>query len=128
MATKKKIIIFLFIVIGLNAILISLLIKGKEKERMIIKVEGFEVEYDLESVKIKMEDIDDIKLGSSIYEITNKLGEPDTWIGSGMLRPVYFLEDNKVIVFHFEYPAVCEDLKQVVLISENGEIQIIKEK
>lgn len=128
MATKKKIIIFLFIVIGLNAILISLLIKGKEKERMIIKVEGFEVEYDLESVKIKMEDIDDIKLGSSIYEITKKLGEPDTWIGSGMLRPVYFLEDNKVIVFHFEYPAVCEDLKQVVLISENGESQIIKKK
>lgn len=128
MATRKKIIIFLFIVIGLNVILISLWIKGKEKERMIIKVEGFEIEYDLQSRKIKMEDIDDIKLGSSIYEITNKLGEPDTWIGSGMLRPVYFLEDNKVVVFHFEYPAVCEDLKQVVLISENGESQIIKEK
>lgn len=72
--------------------------------------------------------MEDIKLGSSIQEISNKLGEPDTWIGSGMLRPVYFLEDNKVVVFHFEYPAVCEDLRRVVLISENGESQIIKEK
>lgn len=95
---------------------------------MIIKVEGFEIEYNLTSNEITMEDIDDIKLGASMSEITNKLGEPDAWIGSGMLRPVYFLNDNKVVVFHFKYPAVCEDLRQIVLISENGEIQIIKEK
>lgn len=45
-----------------------------------------------------------------------------------MLRPVYFLENNKVVVFHFNYPAACEDLRQVVLINDNGENQIIKEK
>lgn len=129
MVTRRKIIIFLVIIIvGLNAILISLWIRGKEKERTIIRVEGFEIEYNLTSRKMTLEDIDDINLGSSIQEISNKLGEPDTWIGSGMLRPVYFLEGNKVVVFHFENPLACENLKLVALISENGESQIIKEK
>lgn len=128
MVTRRKIIIFLIIIVGLNVIFINFWIKGKGKEKMIISVEGFEIEYNLTSRKIAIEDIEDIKLGSSIHEIINKLGEPDTWIGSGMLRPVYFLENNKVVVFHFKYPAVCEELKQVVLVSENGKSQIIKEK
>lgn len=131
MKTRKKIIIFLFIIIvGLNAIFISLWVKGKEKEKekMIIRVEGFEIEYNLTSNEITVEDIDDIKLGASMSEITNILGEPDAWIGSGILRPVYFLNNNKVVVFHFKNPAVCEDLRQIVLISENGESQIIREK
>ena len=45
-----------------------------------------------------------------------------------MLRPVCFLEDKGVVVLHFEYPAACENLKQIVLINENGKSQIIKEK
>lgn len=126
MATRRKIIILLIIVslVSLNVILINLWMKGTEKR--IIRVEGFEIEYN--QTDRKMEDIEDIGLGCSIQEISDKLGEPNTWIGCGMLRPVYFLENNKVVVFHFNYPAACEDLRQVVLISDNGENQIIKEK
>ncbi len=126
MATRRKIIILLIIVslVSLNVVLINLWMKGTEKK--IICVEGFEIEYN--QTDRKMEDIEDIGLGCSIQEISDKLGEPDTWIGCGMLRPVYFLENNKVVVFHFNYPAACEDLRQVVLISDNGENQIIKEK
>lgn len=126
MATRRKIIILLIIVslVSLNVVLINLWMKGTEKK--IICVEGFEIEYN--QTDRKMEDIEDIGLGCSIQEISDKLGEPDTWIGSGMLRPVYFLENNKVVVFHFNYPAACEDLRQVVLISDNGENQIIKGK
>lgn len=126
MATRRKIIILLIIVslVSLNVVLINLWMKGTEKR--IIRVEGFEIEYN--QTDRKMEDIEDIGLGCSIQEISDKLGEPDTWIGCGMLRPVYFLGNNKVVVFHFNYPAACEDLRQVVLISDNGENQIIKEK
>ena len=86
MGTRRKIIIFLLlIIVSLNVISINLWIKGKEKEKMIISVEGFEFEYNQTSRK--MEDIEDIELGSSIQEISNKLGEPDAWIGSGMLSP-----------------------------------------
>lgn len=126
MATRRKIIILLIIVslVSLNVVLINLWMKGTEKK--IICVEGFEIEYN--QTDRKMEDVEDIGLGCSIQEISDKLGEPDTWIGCGMLRPVYFLGNNKVVVFHFNYPAACEDLRQVVLISDNGENQIIKEK
>lgn len=45
MVARRKIIIILFIIIvGLNVIFMSLWIKRQEKERMIIKVEGFEIE------------------------------------------------------------------------------------
>ena len=100
----------------------------KKGKKIVIEVDGFEVEYSETDREITIEDFDGIELGSSIYEISNKLGEPDIWIGSGMLRPVYFLKDNKIAVFYFRLPAVCEDLKQIVLISDNGESQIIKEK
>ena len=128
--TKKRIIFFLILIIfGLCIIFISLHKKMMgEKKNMIFKVEGFEVEYNLTNSKIAVDDLESIELGSSIYEIRDKLGEPDSWIGSGMLRPVYFLEDRKVVVFHFEYPAVCDGLNQIVLIDQSGNIQIIKEK
>lgn len=127
MSMKKKIIIFLvLLIVGLNVIFISLWIKGKSKKSIIIKAEGFEIEYNSSSRKVTTEMLADIELGSSISEISNKFGEPDAWIGSGILRPVYFLEDNSVVVFHFEYPVACEDLKQVVLFRENGESQVMK--
>ena len=129
----KRKVVNLFRVLGIVIVLVVIFLiifwnmnRMKGTEKKIICVEGFEIEYN--QTDRKMEDIEDIELGSSIQEISDKLGEPDTWIGSGMLRPVYFLENNKVVVFHFNYPAACEDLRQVVLISDNGENQIIKEK
>lgn len=127
MRDRRKIIIFVpLIIVILSVIFINLWIKGKTKENVIINVEGFEIEYNQTSRK--MGDIEDIELGSSIQEISDKLGEPDAWIGCGTVCPVYFLENNKVVVFYFNYRAVCEDLNQVMLVSDNGKSQIIKEK
>lgn len=100
----------------------------REKEYLTIHVEGFDVTYPTRGEKITMAAISDIELGSSGIEIGDKLGEPDAFIGSGMLRPVYFVEGNQVVVFHFTYPAAWEDLRQIVLVSENGESRILKEK
>ena len=36
------------------------------------------------------------------------------------------MEDNKVVVFHFKYPAAFEDLVRIVLVNKNGKSQIIK--
>ncbi|MBD5479471.1 MAG: hypothetical protein HDR14_09295 [Lachnospiraceae bacterium] len=100
----------------------------REKEYITIHVEGFDVTYPIRGEKITMEAVSDIELGSSGIEIGDKLGEPDAFIGSGMLRPVYFVEGNQVVVFHFTYPAAWEDLRQIVLVDENGESRILKEK
>lgn len=125
---KRKIIVFLvFIIIGLSVVFIHLKTVKKESN-MIINVENFDVEYDATGRKVSIDDINSIDLGSSIYEISEELGEPNTWIGSGLLRPVYFLEGNKVAVFHFKYPRNCKDLKQIVVVNEYGEMQIMKER
>lgn len=124
---RKRMTIFL-IIVGISIIHFSLWGKEKEKKKMIINVEGFEVEYNSTDSNFVLEVFDDIKLGSSMREISDELGEPDAWIGSGMMRPVYFLEDDRVVVLHFEYPAACDKLKQIVLIEENGESKVLKEK
>ena len=116
MTPGRKIIIFVpLIIVILSVIFINLRIKGKKKENVILNVEGFEIEYNQTSRK--MGDIEDIELGSSIQEIIDKLGEPDAWIGCGTVCPVYFLENNKVAVFYFNYRAVCEDLNHVILVT-----------
>ena len=99
MRVRRKIIIFVpLIIVILSVIFINLWIKGKKKENVIINVEGFEIEYNQTSRK--MGDIEDIELGSSIQEISDKLGEPDAWIGCGTVCPVYFLENNKAASFN----------------------------
>lgn len=101
---------------------------GGEKKPLTMRVEGFDVTYDASGRKITMEEIEDIAWGSSIYEISDKLGEPDTWIGCGFLSPVYFVEKNRAVVFYFTYPGVCEGLELIVLVDEDGESQILKEE
>lgn len=124
MTNKKIMMLVVLIMVGLG---ILFLLSSREEKNMFIDVEGFEIEYTSTSRELTIEDIDDIELKSSAHDIDNRLGEPDAWIGSGMPRPVYFLKDNKVVVFHFKYPAALEELIRIVLINENGESQIIKE-
>ena len=122
MALKKRAIIFLILLIGGFSIILMAQWNGKKGiKTTIINVEGFDIEYDSVKEKVTKETLGNIELGSSISEISDILGNPDMWIGSGMLRPVYFGEDNTALVLHFGYPAVCEDLRQIILYRENGE-------
>lgn len=128
MLAKRKIIFVIIIIIGVGFVFIYVWTKEKEKKEMIFKIEGFEIDYNLKDDNITMEAISEIKLGTSIYEIRDELGEPDSWIGSGILQPVYFVKENKVVVFHFKYPAACEDLKQIIVYEQDGKSKIIKGK
>lgn len=125
MMIRKKIVFFILTVI---AIFLLLWFGRQAKKEIIIKVDGFDVAYHVTNREITIEDFREIELGSSLNEIVEKVGEPDTWIGCGMLWPVYFLEGNKAVALHFEYPLVCEDLWIIELYDENGESQIIKER
>lgn len=128
MPIKKVIPFFVLIIAGLIAVFTILWFGMKNEKKNIINVEGFEIEYSVTDRELTTGDFDNIEMGSSIFEISDILGEPDTWIGSGMLRPVYFLKDNKVVVLYFEYPAACDGLREIVLIDENGKSRIIKQK
>lgn len=126
MKTKKIITVLSLVILVVLLILLvkDLWNKKKGEQNMVMRIEGFEVEYIASDKKISIEDIESLRLGSTIYEIEDKLGEPNTWIGSGMLRPVYFLEDGGVAVCHFGYPAVLENLKEIVVFSKSGEKKI----
>lgn len=99
----------------------------KKEKKIMIKVDGFEVIYDVTNTEITIDDFREIELGSSLEEIVAILGEPDEWIGCGEMWSVYFLEGKKAVALHFVYPDPCEDLWLIELFDENGESYIIKE-
>lgn len=38
------------------------------------------------------------------------------------------MNDNRVVVLHFEYPAACDGLREIVRIDETGKSRILKQK
>ena len=62
-------------------------------------VEGFALTFPAEGGKITVEELEGIALGSSGVEICDKPGEPDAWIGCGMLRPVYLWKATVPLYF-----------------------------
>lgn len=66
-------------------------------------------------------------LMNRIERIEEKFGEPDGWIGSGILWPVYVLEDGSAVELVFKGIMICEDLEAVYLY-KGGEEFVLKEK
>ncbi len=111
-----------------SIITLSLLIwmnMGKET-KMTVKVAGWDMEYTISDRKLVKEDFENIELGSSLSEIEEKFGEPDGWAGSGILWPVYVLEDGSAVELVFKEITLCEDLESVYLYKD-GEEFVLKE-
>ena len=109
--------------------IISLLIwanTGKETKKTI-QVAGWDMEYTISDRKLVKEDFEDIEPGSSLSEIEEKFGEPDGWAGSGILWPVYVLEDGSAVELVFGDITLCEDLEAMYLY-KGGEEFVLKEK
>lgn len=91
---------------------------GQRSDKMVIRVDGWDIEYTISDRKLTVEDFESIELGSSFAEIESKLGEPDGWVGSGILSPVYVLEDNSAVELIFANDATDEDLSAIYLYKE----------
>lgn len=93
-------------------------VDGQKSDKMVIRVDGWDMEYTVSDRKLTVEDFESIELGSSFAEIESKLGEPDGWVGSGILSPVYVLEDNSAVELIFANDATDEDLSAIYLYKE----------
>lgn len=94
---------------------------GQKSDKMVIRVDGWDMEYTVSDRKLTVEDFECIELGSSLNEIESKLGEPDGWVGSGILSPVYVLKDNSAVELIFAKDATDEDLSAIYLYKEQKE-------
>lgn len=94
---------------------------GQKSDKMVIRVDGWDMEYTISDRKLTVEDFENIELGSSLNEIESKLGEPDGWVGSGILSPVYVLKDNSAVELIFAKDATDEDLSAIYLYKEQKE-------
>ncbi len=134
---NKKIIISCFLIISL--ITMMMIYKNntvdkaadtmdKAADAIEINVEGFEIKYIPQNRSLTVEDFQNIELGESIDEIEEKIGEPDVWLGSGILHPVYILDDGRAVVCHFSQLYTCKDLKELIVYKGNNVDYVLKRK
>lgn len=77
-----------------------------------------------------VEDFEKLELGITLEELYEQMGEPDLWLGYGMLSPAYCVEGDQVIGVNFKYHAQVADdelIGIVLLYDENGESRVLKE-
>ena len=97
-------------------------------KKVVIRVDGWDMEYTVTDRKLTIENFRNVELGSSSADIISTLGEPDGWVGGGILRPVYILEDGNAVICSFTYPLEEEDLREIEVYMKNGESRVIKQK
>lgn len=114
----KYIIIVMIIVI---AVVLIFFVNQRKDNKMVIRVDGWDMEYIISERKLVVEDFENIEIGSSLDEIESKLGKPDGWVGGGILLPVYVLEDNSAVELVFRNNVTNEDLEAIYLYKEQKE-------
>ena len=100
----------------------------KAADAIEINVKGFKMQYIPQNRSLTVEDFQNIELGESIEEIEEKIGEPDGWIGCGILHPVYVLDDGRTVACYFSYSQICKDLKELIVYKGNDVDCVLKEK
>lgn len=125
MIKEKLRVIIIIVIFFIVAVLIFFANETKE-DKMVIRVDGWDMEYTISERKLVVEDFENIELGSSLEEIENKLGKPDGWVGGGILFPVYVLEDNSAVELVFKNDVTNEDLEAIYLYKEQTEYVLKK--
>lgn len=97
-----------------------------KNQKITAKIEGWNIEYSIPERKLTKEDFENVELGCSEEDIIDMFGEPDLWIGSGIIKPGYVLENGDVIVLYFGNVFNCEDLETIRIYFRNGDEQILK--
>ena len=125
---RKKVILLLsvFVLSILGVLGMILLFIYQEDTNKIVKVGLGTVEFNVSDARLELDDFDQIEIGMSFNEMTNKIGEPDEWIGNNATRPLYFLKDGKVMACRFEYSAVLDSLRMLE-VYESDKSYIYKE-
>lgn len=93
---------------------------------MTIRVGGWDMEYAISDRKLTVEDFENIPLGSSLDDIESQLGEPDGWVGSGILSPVYVLRDSTAVMLIFKVRGPYKNLESILLYKGQTEL-VLKE-
>lgn len=89
----------------------------------IVKVDGFSVEYVETGKELTIEDFQNIELGSTWQEVYDAVGKEDTWVGSGMIKPVWFLKNERAVMLSIS----TDGLIRMIVYDKEGNSQIIKE-
>ena len=111
MINKKKslhIIIVFFIIGSIMMLFTKIIIKNKsymkkEDSCNMIKVMGILAPYKCFDREVYDDYFRSLKKGTSLKNIINDVGEPNGWFGSGIVRPYYEVEDDKLVVLSLDY-------------------------
>ena len=102
-----------------------------EDGELVVKLINVEFEYKDIDRELTKTTIIEIKLGSTLDEITEEIGEPNGWHGSGRLSPYYLLKKEpfkkqQYAILIFQYLDEGEKLDSIVLVDAFGVVKVLK--
>lgn len=122
----RKMLLKKYSVMVISITMICLFLNGCEKNTNTHKIEtgGGEVipgvvnSYKHIDRKLTEKDFDFLKKDMSLDEIKAKVGEPNGWVGSGIISPIYELENKNYImlIFGVNY----EKLQSAKIVDKDG--------
>lgn len=115
---KKKLKLLIMLIIFFIFVILLFWLNRKKEDKMVVRVDGWDMEYNISDRKLVVEDFENIEIGSSLDEIEAKLGKPDGWVGGGILSPVYVLEDSSAVELVFRNDVTNEDLDAIYLFKD----------
>ena len=96
-------------------------------DKNVITVNRVDWKYEEDKISVSVDDLNNLQIGDDLDNIEDKIGQPDTWTGSGILWPVYFLKDRQYVVLTFDANSY-KGLNKVILYDSSGRETVIKSK
>jgi hypothetical protein len=87
-----------------------------------------DVKYKAIDRELTVEDFRNLQPGCSFDEVEALIGEPNGWLGSGILSPYYYVGNGEFAILRFRHPPMIEDLKGVVVVNATDTIETIELK
>jgi hypothetical protein len=100
-----------------------------ESEGMVINEDGTvtirnsDEYYKAIDRELTVEDFRNLQPGCSLDEVEELFGEPNGWIGSGILSPYYYVRSGEFAILAFRYPVASKDLEGVEIVNATDTVE-----
>ncbi|MCL2807410.1 MAG: hypothetical protein FWD27_04500 [Coriobacteriia bacterium] len=96
---------------------------GENGVATLLNTEVSYLEFDRE---LTTKDFRSLKPGSSLDEIIEAIGEPNGWVGAGVLAPYYYIGHGKFSILRFKFPLPSKNLERVEIVTASELLEVIE--
>jgi len=87
-------------------------------EAQMTRVLNVDIEYREIRRSLTRDDLRDLRIGSSLAEVREKIGLQNGWLGRGATEPFYILGEGEYAILHFRVPGSRRILERIEIVND----------